>query len=71
MRLKFPLFVDARYNAEQDVEFDVDDIANLDETTRSLFLGGSHKITNIALRDGRQYTLNGHVKGEIERAQAS
>ncbi len=68
MRLKFPLFVDARYNAEQDVEFDSDDIENLGETMRSLFLGGNHKITVVTLRDGRQYTLNGHVQSEIERA---
>jgi hypothetical protein len=69
MRLKFPLFVDARYNAEQDVEFDSADVTSLDEMMRTLFLGGNHKITVVTLRDGRQYTLNGHVQSEIERAR--
>ena len=71
MRLKLPLFVDARYNAEQDVEFDAENVQNVDETMRSLFLGGNHKITQVTLRDGRQYTLSGHLKMQIERAQKS
>ncbi|RYX82745.1 hypothetical protein EON83_18170 [bacterium] len=69
MLLKFPLFVDARYNAEQDVEFDAAQVESLNETRRSLFLGGNHKITIVTLRDGRQYTLNGHFQAQIERAR--
>ena len=69
MRLKFPLFVDPRYNAEQDVEFNSEDIESVEETTRNLFLGGSHKITSVTLSNGRSYTLNGHFGQEIERAR--
>lgn len=68
MRLKFPLFVDARYNAEQDVEFEAEEVESVEETTRSLFLGGSHKITVVALRGGRIYSLGGHFEAQIERA---
>ena len=71
MKLKFPLLVDPRYNAEQDVEFDSAEVEALEETTRSLFFGGSHKITLVTLRNGRQYTLNGHHRLQIERANSN
>lgn len=66
MQLKFPLFVDPRYNAEQDVEFEADEVEAVEETTRSLFLGGTHKITLVTLSGGRFYTLGGHFKSQIE-----
>ena len=69
MRLKFPLFVDARYNAEQDVEFEAEEVESIEETTRTLFLGGNHKITLVTLSGGRLYTLGGHFKSQIERAR--
>ncbi len=69
MRLKFPLFVDPRYNAEQDVEFDSDEVESVEETMRNLFLGARHKITLVRLQGGRLYTLGGHFKSQIERAR--
>ena len=71
MRLKFPLFVDPRYNAEQDVEFEADEVESVEETTRNLFLGARHNISLVTLRGGRLYTLGGHFKAQIERARRS
>lgn len=69
MRLKFPVFVDPRYSAEQDVEIETDEVESVEETTRGLLLGGSHKITLVTLASGRSYALGGHVQAQIEGAR--
>jgi hypothetical protein len=69
MLLKLPLFMDARYNAGQDLQFDSENVASLEETARSLLLGSTHSITNIVLKDGRRTTLAGHVQEPIAAAR--
>lgn len=69
MRLKFPLFVDPRYNAEQDVEFEASDVEFVEEARRGLLFGGQHPITLVSLSGGRRYTLNGHFREQIERTR--
>lgn len=69
MTLQFPLFVDARYNAEQDVQFESDEVESVEETTRSRLFAGSFKVTKVSLRGGRQYLLGGHFAAPIEAAR--
>ena len=69
MLLRLPLFVDPRYNAEQDVQFDPAEVESIEETTRSRVFAGTFKVTRLRLRGGREYLLGGHFASQIEAAR--
>ena len=69
MLIRLPLFVDPRYNAEQDVQFDLDEIESVEETTRSRIFAGNFDVTRVRLRGGREYLLSGHLASQIQAAR--
>lgn len=69
MILQFPLCVDARYNAEQDVQFESGEVESLEEALRSRLFAGRFKVTVVRLNGGRQYLLGGHFKSQIDAAR--
>ncbi|HEX9998702.1 MAG TPA: hypothetical protein VGB45_16325 [Abditibacterium sp.] len=71
MLLHFPLFIDPRYNAEQDVQFDSGEVESIEETTRSRIFAGSFKVTRVRLSGNREYLLSGHFAAQIEAARRS
>ena len=71
MTLQFPLFIDARYNAEQDVEFDSKDVESVEESTRSRLFAGTFKVTQVQLSGGREYLLGGHFRAQIEAGRSA
>lgn len=69
MILQFPLFIDARYHAEQDVQFESGEVESIEETTRSRLFAGRFKVTIVRLSGNREYVLGGHFKVQIEMAR--
>lgn len=69
MMLRLPLFIDPRYNAEQDVQFEANEVEQVEETTRSRVFAGSFDVTRVRLRGGREYLLGGHFASQIEAAR--
>lgn len=67
--LRFPLFIDPRYNAEQDVEFEAAEVESAEETIKSRIFAGSFKVTRVRLSGNREYLLGGHFKSQIEAAR--
>ena len=67
--LRFPLFTDPFYHADQLVEFDPSDVMAVEERSISLFLRGRHQVTYVTLKSGAEHALKGSLTTRIEAAR--
>ena len=67
--MQFQVFTDPRYHAERFVEVDLSQIVSVEEKSVKLFLGASHRVTQITLQSGETMLLRGEIARRIEAAR--
>jgi hypothetical protein len=67
--LRWPLFVDTRYHAEQVIELDLQAVVATEEKRTRLFMGGWHDVTIVTLENGERITLRGKLAQKIAAAK--
>ena len=69
MTMQFQVFTDPRYHAERFVEVDLSQIVAVEEKSVKLFLGASHRVTQITLQNGETMLLRGEIARRVEAAR--
>jgi hypothetical protein len=67
--MRCEIFTDPFYNGDTHIEFDPDEVVEVQEKTVRLFLRGKHRVTVIGLRGGARYILRGEMAARIEVEQ--
>jgi hypothetical protein len=67
--MRFDIFTDPRYHAEQHIELDPAQVVRVEEKTVRLFMDGKHQVTVVTLQDGERHTLAGFVAQQIQAAK--
>ncbi len=67
--MRFELFTDPWYNAENFAEFEPGDVVSVEETARALILRPPQPVTLVRLKNGSRYYLLGHVARQIEASR--
>jgi hypothetical protein len=67
--MRCDLFTDPRYHAETHFELDVSQVIATEEKTVKLFMGGSHRVTQVTMRSGEVLLIKGEVARKIEAAR--
>lgn len=68
--MRFKIFTDPFYHSDDYVDFSPDEVIKIEQNVLTLFMRGKYKVTNITLKSGADYALEGDVAAEIEMAQA-
>ena len=58
-----------RSHAERFVEVDLAQIATVEEKSVKLFMGASHRVTQITLQSGETLLLRGEIARRVEAAR--
>ena len=66
MKLTYRIFTDPMYDAERDAEFDPLDVVTTKHLQVSLLMRGRFWVTDVTLKDGTFYRLEGRVGDAIE-----
>jgi hypothetical protein len=69
--MRFDIFTDPRYHAEQHIEFEPTEVVGLEEKTVRLFMGGKHQVTVVTLQNGERHVLAGFVAQQIAGAKSA
>ena len=67
--MQFQLFTDPRYHAERFVEVDLAQVAAVEEKSVKLFMGASHRVTQVTLQSGETLLLRGEIARRVEAAR--
>lgn len=67
--IRCSVFTDPRYHSETWVEIEPSQVATVEAKTVKLFMAGSHRTTQVTLKNGQVLLLRGDLVAKIEAAR--